>query len=160
MLDRSGREAHIALVGDGHRSYHETSTDGRTAHLVCGTHRLHRHHLHVRYLRHALRLEYLLFLFLFSVLLTRKVILILAHHLFAVWNGDRRLQEKYGDRAAIIRERTSVVPFAAILSGKQQLPENYLQEFFRLPYFTIVAGSVVAYYAHPFMQAGAALMKW
>ena len=45
-----------------------------------------------------------------------------AHHLFAVWNGDRRLQEKFGDRANIIRDRTSVIPFAAILSGKQQLP--------------------------------------
>ena len=83
-----------------------------------------------------------------------------AHHLFAVWNGDRRLQEKFGDRANIIRDRTSVIPFAAILSGKQQLPDNYLQEFIRLPYLVLVAGSVGAYFAHPYMQAGAALLKW
>eukprot|EP01036_Dinobryon_divergens_P024892 gene24892-33384_t len=83
-----------------------------------------------------------------------------AHHLFAVWNGDRRLQDKFGERAALIRERTSVVPFAAILSGKQQLPDNYLQEFLRPPYLTIIVGSIAAYYAHPFMQAGAALLKW
>mmetsp|Transcript_33640 Transcript_33640/g.48807 ORF Transcript_33640/g.48807 Transcript_33640/m.48807 type:complete len:360 (-) Transcript_33640:76-1155(-) len=83
-----------------------------------------------------------------------------AHHLFAVWNGDRRLQEKFGDRAAIIRERTSVIPFAAILSGKQQLPEDFLQEFLRLPYLVIIIGSIGAYFAHPYMQAGAALLKW
>jgi uncharacterized membrane protein len=40
-----------------------------------------------------------------------------AHHLFAVWNGDRRLKEKWGEKADSIRDRTSVVPFAAIISG-------------------------------------------
>lgn len=82
------------------------------------------------------------------------------HHLFAVWNGDRRLREKWGERADIVIERTSVIPFAAILSGKQQLPEKYYEEFLRLPYLTIIVGSVIAYYAHPFMQGGAALLKW
>lgn len=77
-----------------------------------------------------------------------------------MWNGDRRLQEKFGEKATIIRERTSVVPFAAILSGRQQLPDDFLQEFFRLPYFVIIIGSVGAYFAHPYMQAGAALLKW
>ena len=83
-----------------------------------------------------------------------------AHHLFAVWNGDRRLQDKFGEKAAIIRERTSVIPFAAILSGRQKLPDNYIEEFLRPPYFAIVLGSVGAYFAHPYMQAGAALLKW
>lgn len=84
----------------------------------------------------------------------------IAHHLFAVWNGDRRLRDKFGDKADIIIDRTSVIPFAAILSGKQKLPENYLQELFRPPYAIILGGVVGAYYAHPFMQAGAALLKW
>ena len=83
-----------------------------------------------------------------------------AHHLFAVWNGDRRLRAKFGDKADIVRESTSVVPFAAIISGKQVLPEDYYKEFLRLPYLTIIVGSVAAYYAHPFMQAGATLTKW
>jgi zeta-carotene isomerase len=44
-----------------------------------------------------------------------------AHHLFAVWNGDRRLRDEWGDKALLVRERTSVVPFAAILDGRQQV---------------------------------------
>lgn len=71
------------------------------------------------------------------------------------------MRDKFGEKADIIRERTSVVPFAAILSGKQELPENYwTKEFFRLPYLTIIIGSLAAYYAHPFMQAGATLLHW
>ena len=50
------------------------------------------------------------------------------HHLFAVWNGDRRLRDKYGDKAEVVQERTSIVPFAAILTGKQVLPEDYYKE--------------------------------
>jgi zeta-carotene isomerase len=82
------------------------------------------------------------------------------HHLFAVWNGDRRLRDKFGDDAELIFSQTSVIPFQAIINGRQQLPENYYLELFRLPYLTITVGSLAAYYAHPFMQAGAALVKW
>ena len=83
-----------------------------------------------------------------------------AHHLFAVWNGDRRLYDKWGEKALAVRERTSVVPFAAIIDGRQQLPDDFYKEFLRLPYLTIVIGSIGAYYAHPFMQAGSALLQW
>lgn len=82
------------------------------------------------------------------------------HHLFAVWNGDRRLRDKFGERFEAIKEKTSIVPFAAILTGKQQLPADYYREFLRLPYLTVAVGSIVAYYAHPFMQAGATLLHW
>jgi zeta-carotene isomerase len=82
------------------------------------------------------------------------------HHFFSVWNGDRRLKDKYGEKADIVRERTSIVPFAAIISGKQQLPSDFYAEFLRAPYLAIVVGSIMAYYAHPFMQAGSALLKW
>ena len=44
-----------------------------------------------------------------------------AHHLFACWNGDRRLKDKWGERADVIKDTTSIVPFAAIISGKQQV---------------------------------------
>lgn len=82
------------------------------------------------------------------------------HHFFAVWNGDRRLRDKWGERAEIVQERTSIVPFAAIISGKQVLPEDYYKEFLRAPYFTITLFCLGAYAAHPFMQAGSALLKW
>ena len=83
------------------------------------------------------------------------------HHVFAVWNGDRRLKDKWGDKADLIKERTSVIPFAAIVTGKQILPKNYLQEeLFRLPYIVIVLATTGAYLAHPYMQAYSALLKW
>ena len=84
-----------------------------------------------------------------------------AHHIFAVWNGDRRLRDKFGDKFDIIQERTSVVPFAAILTGKQKLPENYFfGELVKVPYVIVIAGTLAAYYAHPFMQAGRTLVGY
>lgn len=82
------------------------------------------------------------------------------HHLFAVWNGDRRLRDKFGDRATLVKERTSIVPFAAILSGRQVLPDDYYKEFLRGPYALIVVFTTAAYFAHPFMQAGSTLLHW
>lgn len=82
------------------------------------------------------------------------------HHFFAVWNGDRRLRDKYGEKAELVKERTSVIPFAAIVTGKQELPPDFINEFLRPPYLAIVLGSVAAYYAHPFMQGGSALLHW
>lgn len=51
-----------------------------------------------------------------------------------------------------LRERTSIVPFAAILEGRQKLPPDYYKEFIRAPYFLIAVGTLGAYFAHPFMQ--------
>jgi len=85
--------------------------------------------------------------------------LLVGHHIFAVWNGDRRLQDEHGAKFEVIRERTSVVPFAAILDGRQQLPPDYWKELVRAPYALIAAGTLGAYLAHPYMQAGAALVE-
>eukprot|EP00953_Heterococcus_sp_UTEX-ZZ885_P019738 11017-Heterococcus_DN1.PRE.4 len=52
----------------------------------------------------------------------------------------------------------SVLPFQAIIEGRQQLPEQYWKEFARGPYAIILAGTVGAYFAHPFMQAGSYLL--
>ncbi|CAM9303573.1 unnamed protein product [Hapterophycus canaliculatus] len=79
---------------------------------------------------------------------------LMAHHIFSLWNGDRRLKDKYGDQFDAVQERTSIVPFQAILEGRQQLPSDYWREFARGPYFIIAGGTVAAYFAHPFMQAG------
>ena len=85
---------------------------------------------------------------------------LLAHHLFGVWNGDRRLGIRYGDAFDIVKARTSIVPFAAILDGRQQLPKDYYKEFLRLPYFTIFFLTVGAYFAHPLLQAGSYQLNW
>jgi zeta-carotene isomerase len=85
--------------------------------------------------------------------------LLVGHHYFACWNGDRRLFAEHGDAFLKIKERTSIVPFKAILEGKQVLPKDYYKELLRAPYVFIAAGSIAAYFAHPFMQGGAALVK-
>ncbi len=87
------------------------------------------------------------------------MLLLVGHHVFAVWNGDRRLKDEHGERFELIRERTSVVPFAAILDGRQQLPSDYWKELVRAPYALIAVGTLGAYLAHPYMQAGAALVE-
>mmetsp|Transcript_6389 Transcript_6389/g.9576 ORF Transcript_6389/g.9576 Transcript_6389/m.9576 type:complete len:351 (-) Transcript_6389:56-1108(-) len=86
--------------------------------------------------------------------------LLMLHHLFAVWNGDRRLEEKYGEGFTSVKERTSVLPFQAIIEGRQQIPKDYWKEFARLPYIVIALATVGAYYGHPFMQAGSYLLHW
>lgn len=85
---------------------------------------------------------------------------LLAHHLFGVWNGDRRLAIRYGEAFDAVKKRTSIVPFAAILDGRQKLPEDYYKEFLRLPYFTILVLTLGAYICHPLLQAGSYYLNW
>ncbi|KAL8162352.1 hypothetical protein V2J09_013841 [Rumex salicifolius] len=85
---------------------------------------------------------------------------LIGHHLFGVWNGDRRLASRYGDAFEAVKNRTSIVPFAAIFDGRQKLPKSYYKEFIRLPYFAIVIFTLGAYFAHPLMQAGSFNLHW
>lgn len=85
---------------------------------------------------------------------------LIGHHLFGVWNGDRRLAKRYGADFEAVKRRTSVVPFAAIVDGRQKLPEDYYKEFLRLPYVSITALTIGAYLAHPIMQAASFRLHW
>jgi zeta-carotene isomerase len=85
--------------------------------------------------------------------------LLVGHHLFACWNGDRRLYDEHGENFLLVKERTSLLPFAAILDGRQTLPKDYYKELVRAPYALIAVGTLGAYLAHPYMQAGAALVR-
>ncbi|GFP93392.1 15-cis-zeta-carotene isomerase chloroplastic [Phtheirospermum japonicum] len=85
---------------------------------------------------------------------------LIGHHLFGVWNGDRRLAIRYGEAFEVVKQRTSVVPFAAIFDGRQKLPEDYLKEFMRLPYLSITLLTLGAYFAHPLMQAASSRLHW
>ena len=51
---------------------------------------------------------------------------LIAHHLFAVWHGDRRWQARFGEAFLEVKARTSIIPFLAVLQGKQFLK---LEEF-------------------------------
>jgi zeta-carotene isomerase len=85
---------------------------------------------------------------------------LMAHHLFACWHGDKRLKDKHGEAFEAVKARTSIVPFAAILDGRQKLPKDYLKEFQRLPYVTITILTLGAYWAHPLMQTASHYVGW
>lgn len=85
---------------------------------------------------------------------------LMAHHLFGCWHGDRRLAAKYGEAFEEVKGRTSVLPFAAILDGRQQLPDDYYKEFLRVPYAAVVAFTLGAYALHPVFQAGSYYLGW
>lgn len=85
---------------------------------------------------------------------------LIGHHLFGVWNGDRRLAIRYGKDFEVVKSRTSVIPFVAILDGRQKLPKDYYKEFIRLPYLSITAITLGAYFAHPLMQAASFRLHW
>jgi zeta-carotene isomerase len=85
---------------------------------------------------------------------------LMAHHAFACWHGDFRLKRKYGDAFEGLKERTSIIPFAAILDGRQKLPKDFWKEFVRLPYAFLVPFCVGAYVAHPYMQQVAYWLKY
>ena len=67
---------------------------------------------------------------------------------------------KYGDAFEAVKARTSVLPFAAILDGRQRLPGDYYKEFLRWPYVAVTLFTVGAYFAHPLMQAASYGVKW
>ncbi|MEM9137763.1 MAG: NnrU family protein, partial [Cyanobacteria bacterium P01_F01_bin.42] len=71
---------------------------------------------------------------------------LIAHHLFAVWHGDRRLLKRYGDAFIKVRDRTSIFPFLAILQGKQSF---FPIEFLKPAYVGILIFVGLYWWAHP-----------
>ncbi len=91
-----------------------------------------------------------------SFMLVTSLGLIL-HHLFAVWHGDRRLSNRYGEAFAIVKERTSVIPFLAILQGRQKL---VLHEFLRPAYLGVAAFVLLFWWAHPLLIRATGSIDW
>ncbi|XP_051149713.1 15-cis-zeta-carotene isomerase, chloroplastic-like [Andrographis paniculata] len=85
---------------------------------------------------------------------------LIGHHLFGAWNGDRRLAMRYGEAFEAVKSRTSIIPFAAILDGRQKLPEKYWKEFIRLPYMSITVLTLGIYFAHPLIRAASSQLHW
>ena len=80
---------------------------------------------------------------------------LIAHHLFAVWHGDRRLRARFGDAFEDLRSSTSVVPFLAVLDGRQTL---IWQEFLRPAQLGIAIAVAFFWWAHRFISSAGALM--
>ncbi len=80
---------------------------------------------------------------------------LMAHHLFAVWHGDRRLGARYGAEFDLVKARTSIIPFQAILDGRQQI---VFSEFLRPAYVGVAAFVALFWWGHPWLiQATAQL---
>jgi uncharacterized membrane protein len=77
---------------------------------------------------------------------------LIAHHLFAIWNGDRRLRNRFGDAFEELRASTSLIPFQAVLDGRQQL---VLSEFLRPAQLGIAIAVGVFWWAHRAIGLGA-----
>lgn len=82
---------------------------------------------------------------------------LILHHLFGVWHGDRRLTLRYGDAFQVVKERTSILPFAAIAQGKQTLK---LQEFLRPAYLGVAAFIGLFWWLHPILISATGNVPW
>lgn len=77
---------------------------------------------------------------------------LIGHHLFAVWNGDRRLRNRFGAAFEELKACTSVIPFRAVLDGRQTLVAT---EFLRPAQLGIAIAVGVFWWAHRFIGLGA-----
>ncbi|MEA5572212.1 NnrU family protein [Calothrix sp. UHCC 0171] len=74
---------------------------------------------------------------------------LILHHLFGVWHGDRRLLARYGEAFASVQQRTSIIPFLAVIDGRQSLK---WQEFLRPAYFGVTAFVLLLWWLHPLLM--------
>ncbi len=82
---------------------------------------------------------------------------LIAHHGFAVWHGDRRWFNKYGEAFLQVKQRTSVIPFKAMLDGRQHL---VWQEFFKPAYAGITGFILLLWWGHPWLMQATAQVPW
>jgi uncharacterized membrane protein len=82
---------------------------------------------------------------------------LILHHLFAVWHGDRRLRLRYGEAFEVVRDRTSIIPFLAILRGQQTL---FLKEFLRPAYVGVAGFVLLFWWAHPLLIRATGSIGW
>ncbi|MBK1988402.1 hypothetical protein A0J48_012785 [Sphaerospermopsis aphanizomenoides BCCUSP55] len=79
------------------------------------------------------------------------------HHLFGVWHGDRRLTNRYGEAFVAVKQRTSIIPFLAILDGRQSLQ---WQEFVRPAYLGVGIFVILLWWLHPLLIVATSRLAW
>ncbi|MEM7579560.1 MAG: NnrU family protein [Mastigocoleus sp.] len=83
---------------------------------------------------------------------------LILHHLFGVWHGDKRLRDRYGEAFEKVKARTSIVPFLAIIDGRQSIK---WQEFVRPAYLGIIIFVLLFWWSHPLLiQATSKIELW
>ena len=65
---------------------------------------------------------------------------LILHHIFAIWHGDKRLETKFGGEFYQFKESTSIIPFMAIIEGRQTFK---IKEFFKLSQLGILIAIAV-----------------
>ncbi len=81
---------------------------------------------------------------------------LIGHHLFAVWHGDQRLKSRFGAAFDDLKATTSVIPFAAVLDGRQQLD---WKEFLRPAQLGIAIAVGVFWWAHHFIPRAGEMVR-
>ena len=79
------------------------------------------------------------------------------HHLFGVWHGDRRYMCRYGDAFESVKERTSIIPFVAILQGRQTFE---WQELLRPAYLGVGIFIFLLWWSHPLLIQATSSVNW
>tara|TARA_B100000902_G_C27306635_1_gene915903 strand:+ start:1365 stop:2093 length:729 start_codon:yes stop_codon:yes gene_type:complete len=74
---------------------------------------------------------------------------LILHHLFAIWHGDRRLEIKFGEEFHKFKNTTSIVPFMAIIDGRQKF---IIKEFFKLSQLGIIIAIAVLWWSHQYIN--------
>ncbi len=78
---------------------------------------------------------------------------LICHHLFAIWHGDKRLEFKFGEDFYKFKESTSVIPFLAIIEGRQVF--NF-REYFKLSQLGILIAIIVIWTSHKYINIAVA----
>ncbi len=113
----------------------------------------------IRVSRHPQAIGQILWCFSHALWIGSSFILVtsaglIAHHLFAVWHGDRRLKARFGEQFDELKKNTSVIPFVAVLDGRQKLQ---WKEFFRPSQLGICIAVAAFWWSHRFISAGTEL---
>ena len=74
---------------------------------------------------------------------------LICHHLFAIWHGDKRLEFKFGEEFYKFRESTSVIPFLAIIEGRQVFK---FREYFKLSQLGILIAIIIIWTSHKYIN--------
>ena len=74
---------------------------------------------------------------------------LILHHLFAIWHGDKRLETKFGEEFYKYKKNTSIIPFLAIIQGRQELK---IKEFFKLSQVGILIAIAVLWWSHQYIN--------
>ena len=79
------------------------------------------------------------------------------HHIFGVWHGDRRLSQRYGEAFEMVKQRTSIIPFQAIIDGRQSW--NW-EEFLRPAYLGVAIFTGLLWWSHPLLLVATSRIMW